>query len=171
MRGEEHWRQQAWGKKWELPPHARRRVFSRRAKSSSRGITSACAEKRMHSVRLIRLWWNYLRMRGEERRIFPGRSWSKELPPHARRRAGCSAVKPNCLGITSACAEKRAVLSAVFRAPWNYLRMRGEESSWAAISGNSLELPPHARRRGVITVFRFEVCGITSACAEKRQDG
>ena len=57
------------------------------------------------------------------------------------------------------------------RASWgggNYLRMRGEEGEIASAYAQTLELPPHARRRGGGGTSYRGAVGITSACAEKR---
>ena len=148
MRGEEFVLQPSPAFKAELPPHARRRVGSINIRNSFRGITSACAEKRTTPNRKIWILGNYLRMRGEERGRHPIR--------HLRG------------GITSACAEK-SMLSARFREySRNYLRMRGEEPAPDDLPARTEELPPHARRRGVIPRIFAASCGITSACAEKR---
>ena len=56
---------------------------------------------------------------------------SKELPPHARRRAEMKNVFDNTQGITSACAEKSTVDNGTRGYAWNYLRMRGEEGARA----------------------------------------
>ena len=92
---------------------------------------------------------------------------SKELPPHARRRAWTNAGKTVAFGITSACAEKRGVFQHRPRCAGNYLRMRGEEDWINNQLIYDLELPPHARRRAGIPATIDARNGITSACAEK----
>ena len=46
--------------------------------------------------------------------------------------------------------------------------MRGEESTTHLMTFPSAELPPHARRRGLVFPMPAPFSGITSACAEKR---
>ena len=45
--------------------------------------------------------------------------------------------------------------------------MRGEEDPKASPRAIRVELPPHARRRGMNDCDFFTFAGITSACAEK----
>ena len=132
----------------ELPPHARRRAIHPDRSQSSRGITSACAEKRHKAITVSGRRWNYLRMRGEEATRPHRQTIILELPPHARRRVFGRWVRAKRRGITSACAEKRAGTSERFTRRWNYLRMRGEEWCSELCLYGCEELPPHARRRG-----------------------
>ena len=53
---------------------------------------------------------------------------------------------------------------------WNYLRMRGEELITRKLSPACTELPPHARRRVLEQSVSANRAGITSACAEKRDN-
>ena len=155
----------------ELPPHARRRGKMGSRAIAATGITSACAEKSRAGLQFPVIAWNYLRMRGEESPGTRTPTGSKELPPHARRRVMWERNGDEFLGITSACAEKRQqdIQSHIYH--WNYLRMRGEESSFTKKLPTRLELPPHARRRALGDVFQCHISGITSACAEKRYAG
>ena len=153
----------------ELPPHARRRAEAPGSQIKKRGITSACAEKSSLNGYAPRLTGNSLRMRGEESDFRPWAFPLPELPPHARRRADDDRRGIVRAGITSACAEKRKDMLAVSRCCWNYLRMRGEEHHHPYLHKSGLELPPHARRRGMNDCDFFTFAGITSACAEKSQ--
>ena len=106
-------------------------------------------------------------MRGEEGQVSLTSSPTRELPPHARRRAYADHRHRSTPGITSACAEKRYDYFYRNYGHWNYLRMRGEETAGRDSSARAWELPPHARRRvGVPSEFK-QFHGITSACAEK----
>ncbi len=107
MRGEEN-RSRPSSDFWrELPPHARRRGCAKVEFACCAGITSACAEKSMHSGGFTPRGGNYLRMRGEEPIPGPSVTYVAELPPHARRRAPARIFAYSTRGITSACAEKR----------------------------------------------------------------
>ena len=70
--------------------------------------------------------------------------------------------------ITSACAEKSVLLAVPTLSIGNYLRMRGEENPLRPANSQIAELPPHARRRDLISTGFGAPLGITSACAEKR---
>ena len=107
-------------------------------------------------------------MRGEENPAAMKPRPPMELPPHARRREDTIRYQPGNIGITSACAEKSTSYRVVYIRFRNYLRMRGEERFPTATSDPTMELPPHARRRGCAYVETWRALGITSACAEKR---
>ena len=106
-------------------------------------------------------------MRGEELPYAAHTTARRELPPHARRRVLAAWGFAFPQGITSACAEKRVSASKVPAILGNYLRMRGEEWSQSTTPRHQLELPPHARRRGLECCEHVIDDGITSACAEK----
>ena len=80
-----------------------------------------------------------------------------------------------CLGVrrlrtTSAYAEKRVWLVAIEFQQWNYLRIRGEEAVTVISLLRRRELPPHTRRRAMISPICTSGGGTTSAYAEKRLD-
>ena len=133
-----------------------------------RGITSACAEKRVSTSPAKPQHRNYLRMRGEELLEEHQITLRAELPPHARRRVCIVENIAYKRGITSACAEKRTEPKNIINIRRNYLRMRGEEQNWVRCRCAQGELPPHARRRARFSPVTSITLGITSACAEKR---
>ena len=167
MRGEEGTGRSGPGRLWELPPHARRRAWTRQSKAFLAGITSACAEKSIMTNPALPEHRNYLRMRGEETKPCGPDGCCEELPPHARRRAYRMDPGTISRGITSACAEKRLQAWPGLIQSWNYLRMRGEEFVLQPSPAFKAELPPHARRRGGAEANTGPNNGITSACAEK----
>ena len=168
MRGEEIRLRLSRKKIEELPPHARRRDTGGTSSNGLIGITSACAEKSLGQKPGAAQTGNYLRMRGEETAGVEMTEGFKELPPHARRRAGGNLQFATHVGITSACAEKRRRFQNRPRQCGNYLRMRGEERPRGARAAVVEELPPHARRRAAKAAVISAGAGITSACAEKR---
>ena len=89
----------------ELPPHARRILYTPQTPRLGNGTTSACAENTL-VVELTKSWErNYLRMRGEyelEKLVVAA---SEELPPHARRIPEALTAAHMTPGTTSACAE------------------------------------------------------------------
>ena len=70
---------------WELPPRARRIPKQVWCPNSTRGTTSACAENTAGLNFSLGLLRNYLRVRGEYRRIRLLQTQMWELPPRARR--------------------------------------------------------------------------------------
>ena len=90
-----------------------------------------------------------------------------EIPPRARRRVQSVGAFRNGAGNTSACAEKSVIRRGRLSTTWKYLRVRGEESTSCALVGDQEEIPPRARRRGVVICNAAVETGNTSACAEK----
>ena len=93
------------------------------------GTTSAYAEKSPFFCYQDDDWWNYLRIRGEERPINDQGGYIRELPPHTRRRVREFIMGTLEGGTTSAYAEKSQLPKPSAGPAWNYLRIRGEELS------------------------------------------
>ena len=93
------------GANLELPPRARRIQAMSPAALRSEGTTSACAENTNRFLSSALMTWNYLRVRGEYRRLTlnTGNNW--ELPPRARRIQQLKHDLRTRTGTTSACAE------------------------------------------------------------------
>ena len=150
----------------ELPPRARRIPDAAKKAAEKAGTTSACAENTLTGDNHASEAWNYLRVRGEYNRIFPGWYEQMELPPRARRIPSLSEDQRKRSGTTSACAENTENKSKSHSLRSNYLRVRGEYVGvWVGLVVG-LELPPRARRiqnAGHVGAVRY---GTTSACAE-----
>ena len=130
------------------------------------GTTSACAENTWCRCWCERLWWNYLRVRGEYILLNCGKLNQQELPPRARRiqnvhrrTSQTNELPPRARrirtfhrfylhkhGTTSACAENTAVGKLFAQGHGNYLRVRGEYEDAGIGALSALELPPRARR-------------------------
>ena len=89
-----------------------------------------------------------------------------ELPPRARRILLITDFQQRSLGTTSACAENTGPQRHRPPAPRNYLRVRGEYSSFPIGIINNWELPPRARRILLNLLDDRAQRGTTSACAE-----
>ena len=150
----------------ELPPRARRILNNRRQQFGNQGTTSACAENTWRCCWCERVWWNYLRVRGEYVNPLVLASLTMELPPRARRIPGTGAAPPPSLGTTSACAENTGRVGGFVSAGRNYLRVRGEYTVGIAVVRVSEELPPRARRIRLVALKEGADYGTTSACAE-----
>ena len=130
----------------ELPPRARRIRLPNDPYNPCTGTTSACAENTCNYPARSWVVRNYLRVRGEYGTRSPSTPIRTELPPRARRiLAKDTASRPNA-GTTSACAENTGKTPCPCRRVRNYLRVRGEYSSWTPQGCNACELPPRARR-------------------------
>ena len=129
------------------PPHARGRLWSRRAWRTGKRITPACAGKTRSFFETICFQPDHPRMRGEDR---PDASrWVAALgsPPHARGRL-------------------RQYLLHIYSYS-DHPRMRGEDAGeargWAGLGGS----PPHARGRREAELVVALAQRITPACAGK----
>ena len=131
-----------------------------------RGTTSACAENTSHMTSIIGLWRNYLRVRGEYRRVNKAKAFRAELPPRARRIPQSRRLAVGPAGTTSACAENTRSPKRKNRASPNYLRVRGEYALVESGDPLKMELPPRARRIPSAISPCDHATGTTSACAE-----
>ena len=92
VRGEYHASKISSSSSKELPPRARRIQGFHAQAYQYQGTTSACAENTILLLSLVRLPWNYLRVRGEypDTIVMHPSVW--ELPPRARRIRGARDV-------------------------------------------------------------------------------
>ncbi len=116
------------------------------------GNTSACAEKSVQHSGKHGAGGKYLRVRGEEYKLFSDAAAKKEIPPRARRRELAPRASVGVDGNTSACAEKRELALQKKLRSGKYLRVRGEERPSTRRFATRMEIPPRARRRVVALV-------------------
>ena len=110
----------------ELPPRARRILAADQATRVADGTTSACAENTLFLATPRAILWNYLRVRGEYKKLEAAEKNLEELPPRARRIRFCCPGGGHCPGTTSACAENTGTTPPPDPRDGNYLRVRGE---------------------------------------------
>ena len=108
-------------------------------------------------------------MRGEYVKLVVRFSFSKELPPRARRIPKAFSCLVGKYGTTSACAENTVAPFRLFRVHGNYLRVRGEYPTAPSGDIRPSELPPRARRIQFFHAAHGPDLGTTSACAENTQ--
>ena len=150
----------------ELPPRARRILFSPSRKKNRVGTTSACAENTDHGDHRLQGLWNYLRVRGEYIRGCGHEPLIMELPPRARRILPSPCHRRSNSGTTSACAENTYAGRYPCGFSGNYLRVRGEYQHAKDLGNDESELPPRARRILSSRTKWGRSRGTTSACAE-----
>ena len=150
----------------ELPPRARRILFSKGFFQLLLGTTSACAENTSRNTHHEAMKRNYLRVRGEYLALATALYTRSELPPRARRIPISTLLPINYLGTTSACAENTLLSPRRRYLAWNYLRVRGEYTVFTVGISPPLELPPRARRILTAAFGSALLIGTTSACAE-----
>ena len=150
----------------ELPPRARRIQPPLARASIASGTTSACAENTSWRRGRRFGWRNYLRVRGEYIPRASERPERGELPPRARRILHSLWGDQDIVGTTSACAENTIDAEIMPASSGNYLRVRGEYSSFSSLLRFIAELPPRARRILYQLITMIFTDGTTSACAE-----
>ena len=84
MRGEKGREQQRDGDDVGSPPHARGKEDSPELNKIYRGITPACAGKRLYTMRVMTSDRDHPRMRGEKKVVLIARECERGSPPHAR---------------------------------------------------------------------------------------
>ena len=166
MRGECHKYSHGALRLGELPPHARRILFSAYRSHLEKGTTSAYAENTPFHTIGIRVTRNYLRVRGEYISPLDSTGIFGELPPRARRIPVFPNHLASSLGTTSACAENTTANTIKPTQRRNYLRVRGEYALLRSSDRVYSELPPRARRILFLKHFIINRNGTTSACAE-----
>ena len=166
VRGEYRSRSSGVRSRPELPPRARRIPLPAVGGERHPGTTSACAEN-------TAIFWlgkprhgNYLRVRGEYFQAAEASGQELELPPRARRIHALPLTQFPQRGTTSACAENTYRGHQNDQNEGNYLRVRGEYSSFSSLLRFIAELPPRARRIHRLPAGRAPRTGTTSACAE-----
>ena len=156
VRGEYRAWRRAPGQIRELPPRARRIPQQICVRPRCTGTTSACAENTSRTLYTSPSGRNYLRVRGEYVCPKSQKRRSMELPPRARRIHFLAVQLCVADGTTSACAENTPQDRDGEQRYGNYLRVRGEYPTITILAGQSMELPPRARR---IPIYRVALWG------------
>ena len=167
MRGEKSGMRYQPGFGWGSPPHARGKVLRQIHERKLRGITPACAGKRMLRATMTYEKGDHPRMRGEKPACLFKRQPGQGSPPHARGKAVIFPVANIRLGITPACAGKRPSPTAYRVQSGDHPRMRGEKKSKIKRSLLATGSPPHARGKAAVIGCHVTHLGITPACAGK----
>ena len=109
------------------PPHARGKEHDRAHLLAQRGITPACAGKSANARQMALRGRDHPRMRGEKSKAEGVIGLRKGSPPHARGKVSASRRLRLTVGITPACAGKRAGSRRSAWRAWDHPRMRGEK--------------------------------------------
>ena len=150
------------------PPRVRGKVKRMYNAGANRGITPACAGKRVKHCVLRSFCLNHPRVCGEKvihRRLL---SIGRGSPPRARGKVRSNVRSTNSVGITPACAGKRGVFKLDTGAPRDHPRVRGEKSSASLPAPPKAGSPPRARGKGTQFPATRGWSKITPACAGKR---
>ena len=127
------------------PPHARGKGCCGQRLTRRRGITPACAGKRVVRAFVDCPAGDHPRMRGEKWRTGRPFCMLSGSPPHARGKVVFEIDCISSVGITPACAGKSRPAEPESHCPWDHPRMRGEKMYSRTASLTSLGSPPHAR--------------------------
>ena len=110
---------------------------------------------------------NYPRMRGEKIAMEVREDDEEGSPPRVRGKGVLHHRSPVPLGITPACAGKRAPATRARTLSRNHPRMRGEKLQHRQRIGRLPGSPPHARGKDRVLKIRDVPGGITPACGGK----
>ncbi len=109
------------------PPHARGAAPPGRGRARAAGITPACAGSRPHRSPSRPSARDHPRMRGEQASTLPRASMRRGSPPHARGAGSNTGRRPQCSGITPACAGSSGSGGPCRTPSPDHPRMRGEQ--------------------------------------------
>ena len=131
-------------------------------------VSPAYAGKSRECARGLTRARNHPRMCGEKK---AGTWLDDEIrgsPPHVRGKESIAVGIGDGIGITPACAGKRAAHSFQAVPPWDHPRMCGEKPVRMHTRTISAGSPPHVRGKVRVLLRRYVRTGITPACAGKR---
>ena len=150
------------------PPRARGEVVAIIPARGRRGITPACAGRRMTNC------WKYLqkkdhpRVRGEKLDLSQQYHARKGSPPRARGEGLLQGLHRALGGITPACAGRSSSRKFLKCPARDHPRVRGEKYPVIMLSRRHTGSPPRARGEVASFFGTPHECGITPACAGRR---
>ena len=165
--GEKEWKDISTKSIIGSPPRVRGKVRLRSLQLLLRGITPACAGKRLLLVVLLRPFWDHPRVCGEKARCTAGIFPVSGSPSRVRGKENVDTYKRRHSRITPACAGKRQ-LALVTNVPnRDHPRVCGEKTGLSSRISPCGGSPPRVRGKvATLTFFRL-FSGITPACAGK----
>ena len=146
------------------PPRVRGEGLCVLCRERLRGITPACAGRRVNSVLLPRTVEDHPRVCGEKVLSYQTEKTDTGSPPRVRGEVVCSLVALQAGRITPACAGRSA--PAILIPPWgrDHPRVCGEKMS-SNLSAETSGSPPRVRGEGHVVRFSSRHLRITPACA------
>ena len=149
------------------PPRVRGKVFGQNFQYFPSGITPACAGKRKQEHGQKNRSGDHPRVCGEKCACTakPMPLWGS--PPRMRGKVPTIPVSIHSLGITPACAGKRADCPTWGCTGWDHPRVCGEKHAVPVSLMWSAGSPPRVRGKGLLEVFVPEPLRITPAYAGK----
>ena len=169
MRGEKILGAAGDGYEMGSPPRARGKGGVYEIPAHRRGITPACAGKRVSVTALQPVRRDHPRVRGEKSLGYRSATGKEGSPPRARGKDQSGVQEAINPGITPACAGKS--LSACRSRPSgrDHPRVRGEKDDAILLAGAPQGSPPRARGKAMFQQQIRGRAGITPACAGKRR--
>ena len=149
------------------PPRVRSRLTLYAADNQQIGITSACAEQTILTIRWTNWTWDHLRVCGADAHNIPSEARGEGSPPRVRSRLDSKRRGNVAQGITSACAEQTSQGRAPTPPAWDHLRVCGADDTGGDRPSIYVGSPPRVRSRRTGRIARNLMPGITSACAEQ----
>ena len=149
------------------PPRVRGKAALWRVSRPLFRITPACAGKSAKAERTSRCSWDHPRVCGEKDLVSRQLHFSTGSPPRVRGKVSSCNLEALLMGITPACAGKRAavVMPAVMN--WDHPRVCGEKVLTMCWAYGKQGSPPRVRGKVHEWWCWFGRMGITPACAGK----
>ena len=153
-----------------LPPRVRGKEQVRDFRPANTRITPACAGKRKQEHGQKNRSGDHPRVCGEKCACTakPMPLWGS--PPRMRGKVPTIPVSIHSLGITPACAGKRADCPTWGCTGWDHPRVCGEKGCWKFSSRNHSGSPPRMRGKAPLRAWIGCAPGITPAYAGKRHE-
>ena len=150
-------------------PHMRGKDDEGRLKLRHVGITPACAGKRLYYSCALATLEDHPRTCGEK--LYTPCMIAPKVgsPPHMRGKVLILDDVPGVVGITPACAGKRAYNTRYVPRRQDHPRMCGEKQEHVHRAVPGRGSPPHVRGKADAGAGREILGGITPACAGKRK--
>ena len=149
------------------PPRVRGKGCESCDRPRSAGITPACAGKSSRPRVATARGRDHPRVCGEKAAALSQSCAGKGSPPRVRGKAYTGPTAAAKLGITPACAGKRAVIAATDAMPRDHPRVCGEKRFGRSQSGSRQGSPPRVRGKAAPSQRPTAACRITPACAGK----
>ena len=152
------------------PPRVRGKGTAAGCAAVGRGITPACAGKRLCPTEMQGEHKDHPRVCGEKADCTRRACRCIGSPPRVRGKVGVRLHRVRVLRITPACAGKRFPKPTAWKATKDHPRVCGEKPSIRGGASSGIGSPPRVRGKAIWTMKISDVDRITPACAGKSSD-
>ena len=151
------------------PPRVRGKVHMARSGLRVGRITPACAGKSRSQSPQNQSQWDHPRVCGEKTAATARSRRCRGSPPRVRGKGDGGEPRRGQIGITPACAGKSPLVHRHGCPAQDHPRVCGEKALCESVVSRCEGSPPRVRGKVAIIASSAVSCGITPACAGKRQ--